>query len=63
MAQCIMGSGERIYHFSDLPTVNLKVGDRAIINDSGTVAYNGAAAGGGAVMAKVWWNGAAWVYG
>jgi hypothetical protein len=58
-----MGSGKRVYHFADLPP-NPKTGDRAIINDSGTVAYNGAAAaGGGAIMAKVWWNGAAWVYG
>jgi hypothetical protein len=62
MPQCIMGSGERVYHFADLPP-SPKTGDRAIINDSGTVAYNGAAAGGGAIMAKVWWNGAAWVYG
>ncbi|TXH15069.1 MAG: hypothetical protein E6R03_07980 [Hyphomicrobiaceae bacterium] len=50
--------------FASLPSASVYVeGQRGCINDSGVVTYNGAAAGGGAIVAGVVIRGAAWVYG
>lgn len=56
---CRLADRPTVYTVATLPT-NAQQGDRAMVSDATAPTWNAALTGGGAVVCKVYFNGAAW---
>jgi hypothetical protein len=63
--KCVMGCdqfSDKSYTVATLP-LTANRGDKSVVTDATTPAFNAAPVGGGAVTVPVFWNGTAWMVG